>query len=556
MKHAQVILILAFIVIMAFEEKLVDNDVWFLLNDGRYVASFGIPHFEPFTLHEGFHFLMQQWLFALGLWQLYCMGGVYGLVFFSWAAGAALLLLYYRLQMRVTGGNESVSSLLTAVVMFFACWLYITQRPQVASALIFLIEIYLLERQRARMARTLPAAFFVLSALLINLHAAMWPLLFVFLLPYLLESLVGGRFRWCRQEFRWPLRQWLLLIAVSLLAGLCNPYGTEAMIYTAHSYGSAEINAIVGEMLPLSLKYVATGLPLLLILISAGFYTRKALPLRYQLLALGTGVMALQANRSFFLFLLFGTLGIGYLFRDWQEQQRSSTWPQVRRWGLLLFCLATGMDLMIFFKMRETASVVRQEVFFLLAVVSLLFVLLCAVQLFRRRAQAAALASSNLRLTTAILAFFLLPLFALKWQPPQMVSPALARSADILLAEEQPSALRLYTGYDEGNYMEFRGIPSYLDTRAEVFLPALNWQEDVLKEYLDLIYGRLDYREFQQRNHFTHLLTTEDDLLYTYLAADPDYVLLYDSAEDDSLSEVQQQEKKRIRLYAYRPAAQ
>ena len=78
-----------------------------------------------------------------------------------------------KLGDRIGTSRILLATLCCAVVMFFACWLYITQRPQVVSALIFLIEIYLLERQRARMARTLPLVFFVLSALLINLHAAM-----------------------------------------------------------------------------------------------------------------------------------------------------------------------------------------------------------------------------------------------------------------------------------------------------------------------------------------------------------------------------------------------
>ena len=37
-----------------------NNDGWFLLNSGRYVENYGIPHTEPFTIHEGFHFVMQQ----------------------------------------------------------------------------------------------------------------------------------------------------------------------------------------------------------------------------------------------------------------------------------------------------------------------------------------------------------------------------------------------------------------------------------------------------------------------------------------------------------------
>ena len=374
-----------------FGSFILSCDVYYFIPSGAYIEQYGFPHELMFSVHAGehFHYIMQQWLFALWNWKVYQAFGLYGVLFCGYLTNIAFLLLLHRLLLCVSGGRRGLAFTETFLAGFFVLMLD-TGRPYTLTCCFLLIELIFLQQLRAHPAlrRCGYVLFPLLSVLEINLHAAMWPMLLIFLLPYFFESTLG----------------------------------------------------------------------------------------------------------------------------------------------------------------RLT--------FFLLAVVSLLFVLLCAVQLFRRRAQAAALASGNLRLTTAILAFFLLPLFALKWQPPQMVSPALARSADILLAEEQPSALRLYTGYDEGGYMEFRGIPSYLDTRAEVFLPALNWQEDVLKEYLDFIYGRLDYREFQQRNHFTHLLTTDDDPLYTYLAADPDYVLLYDSAEDDSHSEVQQQEKKRIRLYAYRPAVQ
>ena len=35
-----------------------DNDIWFLLTSGRFVLQNGIPTIEPFTLHQGFSFLM------------------------------------------------------------------------------------------------------------------------------------------------------------------------------------------------------------------------------------------------------------------------------------------------------------------------------------------------------------------------------------------------------------------------------------------------------------------------------------------------------------------
>ena len=100
---------LVFVLLMLNFGNGVNSDAWFLLNHGRYVASFGIPHVEPFTLHEGFHFVMQQWLFAWLLWQIYAHAGSWGLVAFSWAAGAAILFAYCRLQILVSAGNRKLA---------------------------------------------------------------------------------------------------------------------------------------------------------------------------------------------------------------------------------------------------------------------------------------------------------------------------------------------------------------------------------------------------------------------------------------------------------------
>ena len=42
------------LVVVLFTNRF-DNDGWFLLNSGRYVEQFGIPHVEPFTIHQNFH---------------------------------------------------------------------------------------------------------------------------------------------------------------------------------------------------------------------------------------------------------------------------------------------------------------------------------------------------------------------------------------------------------------------------------------------------------------------------------------------------------------------
>ena len=45
-----------------FVAKFADNDFWFLINTGRYILNHGFPVIEPFTIHQGLSFVVQQWL--------------------------------------------------------------------------------------------------------------------------------------------------------------------------------------------------------------------------------------------------------------------------------------------------------------------------------------------------------------------------------------------------------------------------------------------------------------------------------------------------------------
>ena len=54
------------------------NDIWFLLNHGRYILNNGFPTIEPFTIHQNFSFVMQQWLSAVIFYLSYSVLGKYG----------------------------------------------------------------------------------------------------------------------------------------------------------------------------------------------------------------------------------------------------------------------------------------------------------------------------------------------------------------------------------------------------------------------------------------------------------------------------------------------
>lgn len=533
-----------------------NNDGWFLLNSGRYVENFGIPHTEPFTIHEGFHFVMQQWLFALGLWKIYEIGQMQGVLLFTWAMGAVFIFVFYKLLQLVDSHDAAVSRILTVGAAALMS-VYFTQRPQIASSLIFLIEIYVLEylKEKERPPWTIYGLFFILSALLINLHAAMWPMLSVFVLPYLAESIFGARIPWFPHIFLWKWKYTALLWVPILIAGFLNPYGIESMTYAFHSYGYEEINALITEMRPLSLGSNSySSIILSIILILTVIYARNPLPLHWILLFAGTAFMAFLAVRSVFLFLIAGLFPLAFILHRSsfkKAESKATTWK--RTWPMvILMSLAATVGLLF---ILEKYTIPPDKLGLLITIICflLLLSLFYAYILWKERTRQNEIRANARNLFFTLVLLLLAPLFYLYHDIP-LVNPALKKSIEVIQEDAADRPISLWTGYNEGPYAEFRGIPCYMDARAEVFLPELNHKKDVFAEYIDLLYGHVDYHDFMKRYHFTHLLTTSMDPLYAYLKNDRDYILLWDSDTDDSLTDKEKKSLKyKYRVYTYHP---
>jgi len=99
-----------------------------------------------------------------------------------------------------------------------------------------------------------------------------------------------------------------------------------------------------------------------------------------------------------------------------------------------------------------------------------------------------------------------------------------------LSEHESKDGMVLYTGYNDGGYAEFMGYKPYIDPRAEVFVKKNNHKADVMKEYYELQFGALYYKDVLERYGFTHLLVAKGDILIMYLPHDSAYEKIY---EDD-----------------------
>jgi hypothetical protein len=91
---------------------------------------------------------------------------------------------------------------------------------------------------------------------------------------------------------------------------------------------------------------------------------------------------------------------------------------------------------------------------------------------------------------------------------------------------------KVYSSFNDGSYVEFRGYKAYIDPRAEYFLKKNNGKADIFKEFYDLQHGNLDAHEFLEKYDFTHLLVAKDDWLYNRIdTTKENYFVLYENTD-------------------------
>ncbi|MDD2533155.1 MAG: hypothetical protein PHC86_00425 [Eubacteriales bacterium] len=449
-----------------------NNDLWFLLSSGRYVMENGFPVIEPFTLHQHFAFVMQQWLSSVLFWLVYHTFGQIGPLILTSLVFGLLIFIHFRLALLVAKNHFLLAY---GVTLFSAIGIYpfMVTRPYIFSTLVLLLELYLLELYIARGKIIYLSYLPILSLLLINLHAALWPLFFILGIPYLVDALRFKIGPISGQGYSILPLLWAFFLALPI--AVLNPYRLQAIRYLFRSYGHPEINRIVSEMKGLDLKSISGLIFFGFIAISLAVYwwnRQGAFRLRYVLLISGLLVMALSSARSFMLFA-----------------------------GLAQFPIA-------FYLFPRTCEASLPQ------------------QLIGQTKQPQARPKRVVHIAIALTLIILIVECMLLFLPHELPNARYTRLDTIIAALPESESVILYTGYNEGAYLEFCGYKPYIDARADVFLQENNGQKDVMQEYYDLQAGRLHYQEFMARYQFTHVLLGENDILRAYLARDNQYQLI------------------------------
>ncbi|MBK7177949.1 MAG: hypothetical protein IPH82_12305 [Chloroflexi bacterium] len=228
---------------MAVRETL-DPDMWWHLRTGEYILQEGIPRQDVFSFTVPDHeWITHEWLSQVFMWGVYQFGGLPGLIIVF----ALLITLTFWLVYLVTPGRPFLAAFVVLLAAFAAAIVW-GARPQIFNLLLTAVFVFLLERFKdKKIGRRALWLLPVISCLWANLHSGYLlgvVLLGTYTVGEALQQWRGGGDR----TLPWSDIRFLAMItALSFGTAVLNPNGPELWIYPFFTLGSSAMQVYIQE---------------------------------------------------------------------------------------------------------------------------------------------------------------------------------------------------------------------------------------------------------------------------------------------------------------------
>jgi hypothetical protein len=232
---------------MAVRETL-DPDMWWHLRAGEYILESGVPRQDVFSFTVPDHeWITHEWLSEVIMWAVYQAGGLAGLMVVFAAITAGTFGLVYL----ACAGRPFLAAFVVLLAALASAIVW-GARPQMFNLLLTAVFVYLVEGYRAgRFGRRALWWLPLLTAVWANLHSG-YLLGVVVLGSYVVgeagQRLFVGRVGNSLDGMEWGQIRYLAgITVVSFLAAGLNPNGVELWIYPFYTLGSSAMQVYIQE---------------------------------------------------------------------------------------------------------------------------------------------------------------------------------------------------------------------------------------------------------------------------------------------------------------------
>ncbi len=549
--------VLAIICIILFSFSLapvtLQNDTYYTIKIGEHIINEGIDMQDPFSWHENLPYTYPHWAYDTATYLIYNLGqhtGIHdgGMLFIYITTVILACVLGVLLYITIT--HLSKNNLISFVLTMFAMYLlkdFIAARAQLVTFILFVLTVLFIEKFLETKKKRYFIGIILISIVIANVHCAVWPFFFVLFLPYVAEyiiasildfNVIGKSMVKYREDnihslekkiakekdeekknilvkkleeakeilektkeksvkikakedekranpFRIKIEKnsaakWLiLLMIICAFTGLLTPIGDTPYTYLIKTMQGNTTKSI-SEHQPLTLYNDKATMIVLALVLGTLIFTDVKVKLSDLFMIGGLIFLSFMSRRQVSLLILIGV-------------------PVFAKWINYIVC---KYDKKGFQKITKFVTTFVGKIIILIIV--------------------ACLSLS-----------YITPKKDNKFIDDKKYPVA---AADWMLENLDVKNIKLYNEYNYGSYLLFRGIPVFIDSRADLYAPEFNKKDgeegrDIFSDYINISAIGTYYETKFEKYGITHVIVVNNAKLNLFLSRSDKYKQLY---KDDS----------------------
>ena len=502
--------IMAIVLIAIFSVALapvtLQNDTFYTIKIGEHIINNGIDMQDPFSWHQNLAYTYPHWLYDVITYLIYNAFGMMGIYITTCILSATLGITVYLVNKKLAK-NQLFSFLITIGVMYMMKG-YIAARAQLVTFILFMLTILFIEQFLETKKKRYAIGLIIIPILLANLHLAVFPFYFVLYLPYIAEYFIVSfaetiiyqkttqrqiKFKIKRlskkpgneqkinelqeklkaieekvdkikikrsKELQNPYKiklekrntvKWLILIMViCLFTGLLTPLGTTPYTYLAKTMeGNTTQN--INEHLPMTLASDTEVLCTLILFLAILIFTKAKIRLSDLFMLGGLCYLMLATRRQVTMFVLICSVILNRLIMQ-----------------------------VIKIYLKEDIEVVMKKITSVIGI-----------------------------LVTSILVLGLCYYVAKDKVDDKFIDESSypVQACDYIIENIDLGKARFYNEYNYGSYMLYRGIPVFIDSRADLYAPEFSGKkDDIFMDFIDTSNIGKFYEDTFKKYDITHVI--------------------------------------------------
>lgn len=506
--------ILIAIFCIAVTPVTLQNDTYYTIKVGEYISQHGIDMVEHFSWHEGLIYTYPHWLYDLITYFIYSTFGMTGIYVTTCMLSVILGLTLYFTNKKLA--KNHVLSFIITIASMYMIKDYIAARAQLVTFILFVLTILFIERFLETKKKRYVAGLIIIPILIANIHAAVFPVYFVLYLPYIAEYLLEvlaeiiiykkikiklikdkiyiinkkqkglekleGLQKQLKEleeqvdkikikrskELQNPYKikfvknnnvKWLILIMIiCLFTGLLTPIGDTPYTYL---YKTLQGNTTqhINEHMPMTLSDQTGILCAIIVLLSVLTFTNTKIKLSDLFMIGGLAYLMIRTTRQLTMFVIIGSIILNKMIIEMINKYKKLDYEKILK------------------------NITKPLVLIAITVI----MLTVSYNMYKDKKDDEYVDERDY------------PVHA----------------CDYILENIDLTNARFFNEYNFGSYMVFRGIPVFIDSRADVYDPKFNGKDyDIFMDFINSSSIGVFYEDVMDYYNITHLLLGKSAKMY------------------------------------------